>query len=185
MERLKSAIENNKAAMIRIFLKEPRENTLLLTKGQILKIQQGQMQGKDSISIKLSMPQIKANIDSGGFLGEVEEDLLLREGEEEDFDRKLEWRWCSKKFTRKSNLDRHIVRTHDNKSIHYHGLQYIDKKYITKETQCFLHEGGINDGKMFHCFVCNFSICADCMEEDCKYCNRDLCNHKKILIVIN
>ena len=99
MERLKSAIENNKAAMIRIFLKEPRENTLLLTKGQILKIQQGQMQGKDSISIKLSMPQIKANIDSGGFLGEVEEDLLLREGEEEDFDRKLECRWCSKKFT--------------------------------------------------------------------------------------
>ena len=50
MERLKSAIENNKAAMIRIFLKEPRESTLLLTKGQVLKIQQGEMLGKDSIS---------------------------------------------------------------------------------------------------------------------------------------
>ena len=100
------------------------------------------------------MSQIKPNIDSGGFLGEGEEESH-RKGE------RLECRWCNKKFTRKSNLDRHIFRTHDNKSIHYHGLQYIDKKYITKETQCFLHEGAINDGKMFHCFVCNFSICAD------------------------
>ena len=68
-------------------------------------------------------------------------------------------------------------------SIHHHGLQYADKKY-TKETHCFLHQG-VNDGKMFHCFVCNFSICADCMEEDCKYCNRDICNHKNILIVVS
>ena len=97
----------------------------------------------------------------------------------------MECHWCNKKFTKKSNLDRHIVRTHDNKSIHHHGLQFVDKKYITKETHCFLHQGVINDGKMFHCFVCNFSVCADCMEEDCKYCNKDLCNHKKILIVIN
>ena len=102
MERLKSAIENNKAAMIRIFLKEPRENTLLLTKGQILKIQQGQMLGKDSISIKLPMSQIKANINSGGFLGEEEE-------ESHQGDKRLECRWCNKKFTRKSNVDRHIM----------------------------------------------------------------------------
>ena len=89
MERLKSAIENNKAAMIRIFLKEPRENTLLLTKGQILKIQQGQMLGKDGISIKLPMPQ--ANIDSGGFLGEEEEESYQG-------DKRLECRWCSLVF---------------------------------------------------------------------------------------
>ena len=121
------------------------------------------------------MPQIKPNIDSGGFLGEEEEESYQG-------DKRL---WCNKKFTRKSNLDRHIVRTHDNKSIHHHGLQFVDKQYITKETHCFLHQGVINDGQMFHCFVCNFSVCGDCMLEDCKYCNRDLCNHKKILIVIN
>ena len=95
----------------------------------------------------------------------------------------MECRWCNKLFTRKSNLKRHILKTHDNKSIHHHGLQYVDKKYI-KETECSLHNGTIKDGKLFHCYTCNFSVCADCMEEDCRYCNRNICNHKKILIVI-
>ena len=91
----------------------------------------------------------------------------------------MECRWCSKLFTRKSNLKRHILRTHDNKSIHHHGLQYVDRRY-TKETECSLHNGTIKDGKMFH-----FVILVYALEEDCRYCNRDICNHKKILIVIN
>ena len=97
----------------------------------------------------------------------------------------MECRWCSKKFTKKSNLQRHITNQHDNKSIHYHGLQYVDKKYIRREVDRFLHHRVINDGKMFHCFACNFIVCADCMEESCKLCNKDICNHKKILIIIN
>lgn len=97
----------------------------------------------------------------------------------------MECRYCEQKFTRKSNLKRHMLRQHDNKSIHQHGLQFVDKRYVLNETLCFLHEGVIRDGKMFHCFPCNFSICSDCMEEDCKYCNRDICTHKNILIIIN
>ena len=96
-----------------------------------------------------------------------------------------ECRYCDKTFTKKSNLKRHMLRQHDNKSIHHHGLQYVDKRYILRETMCFLHKGIINDGKMFHCFTCNFSICSDCMEEDCIYCNRNICTHKNILIIIN
>ena len=61
----------------------------------------------------------------------------------------------------------------------------MDKKYIRRDTRCFLHDGQIKDGMIFHCFVCNFSVCTDCMSEDWKFCNRDLCNHKKILIVIS
>lgn len=91
----------------------------------------------------------------------------------------MECTWCSKKFTKRSNLQRHIANQHDNKSIHYHGLQYVDKKYIRRETWCFLHDGIINDGKMFHCFACNFNVCADCMEEPCKHCLKDICSHKK------
>ena len=97
----------------------------------------------------------------------------------------MECRWCDKTFTRKSNLKRHVLRTHDSKSIHHHGLQYVNKKYIRRDTLCFLHDGTIKDGMIFHCFVCNFSICASCISEDCKVCNKDICNHKKIIIVIN
>ena len=97
----------------------------------------------------------------------------------------MECRYCDETFTRKSNLKRHVLRKHDNKSIHHHGLQFVDKEHIMRETYCYLHEAVIKDGKLFHCFACNFSICADCMEEDCRYCNRDICTHKNILIVIN
>ena len=97
----------------------------------------------------------------------------------------MECRYCNTVFTKKSNLKRHMLRQHDNKSIHHHGLLYVDKRFVSGETTRFLHEGVIRDGKMFHCFVCNFSICTDCMEEDCRYCKRDICTHKNILIVIN
>ena len=97
----------------------------------------------------------------------------------------IECRWCNKLFTRKSNLKRHIRKAHDSKSIHHHGLQYVDKQYINRNTTCSLHDGEILNGKMFHCFACNFSVCASCMEEECRYCSRNICNHKKILIVIN
>ena len=96
----------------------------------------------------------------------------------------MECGWCGEKFTKKSNLDRHVYNQHDNKSIPNPGLQYVDKKYIKRDTECFLHDGSIKDGKMFHCFACNFSVCSDCMEEECKVCNKDICNHKKILIII-
>ncbi len=96
----------------------------------------------------------------------------------------MKCQWCGDSFTRKSNLKRHILNKHDNKSVHHHGLQYVNKMYITRETRCFLHDGEIKDGMMFHCFACNYSICGDCLSEDCKYCTKDLCSHKNIFIVI-
>ena len=69
--------------------------------------------------------------------------------------------------------------------IHHHGLQYVDKKFVIKETFCSLHQAIIKDGQMFHCFACNFFVCADCMEEDCRYCKRNICTHKNILIIVN
>ena len=79
-------------------------------------------------------------------------------------------RYCDTTFTKRFNLKRHIIRKHDTKSIHHHGLQLVNKLYITRETYCFLHQGKINRGKMFYCYACNFGICASCVEEDCKFC---------------
>ena len=97
----------------------------------------------------------------------------------------MECRYSDQTFTKKSNLKRHMLRKQDNKSIHHHGLQFVDKMYILREMRCFLHEAVIKDGKLFHCFACNFSICVDCMEEDCRYCNIHICTHKNRMIVIN
>lgn len=97
----------------------------------------------------------------------------------------MECRYCEKTFTKKSNLKRHVLRTHDNKSVHHHGLQVVDKLYIKRKTECFMHKGEIQDGKMLYCFACNFSVCMDCVEEDCKFCTRDICTHKKIMLILN
>ena len=99
--------------------------------------------------------------------------------------KRVQCRYCEITFTRKSNLKRHILRKHTNNSIHHHGLQYVNKICIKRKTEFAMHDGCIEDGMIFHCFACNFSICGDCMEEDCKYCNRNICTHKKIVIIIN
>ena len=68
-DRLKNAIVKNKSCSIRIFLTEPEKKTLLLTKGQIERIERVQLMGKDRVSIKLTVPQVKANTaHTGGFL---------------------------------------------------------------------------------------------------------------------
>ena len=97
----------------------------------------------------------------------------------------MECRYCDQKFTKKSNLKRHMLKQHDNKSIHFHGLQFVDKKFISRDAFCYLGQHSIEFGKMFHCFPCNFSICTDCMEEDCMFCSRDICTHKNIQIILN
>ena len=67
--KLKDAIANNKSISVSIFLTEPRRKTLLLTKGQIQKIERSQLLGKPRVSIRLTVPQIKANTEhNGGFL---------------------------------------------------------------------------------------------------------------------
>lgn len=68
-EKLKDAISRNKPISIRLFFVEPKTKTMLLTKGQIHKIERAQLLGKDRISIRLTIPQVKANTKhTGGFL---------------------------------------------------------------------------------------------------------------------
>ena len=67
--RLKSAIERKRGVTVRILLSEPKKKTFLFTKGQIAKMERAQMMGKSFLGIKLSAPQVRANIEhSGGFL---------------------------------------------------------------------------------------------------------------------
>ncbi len=66
---LKNAIAKNKSCSVRIFLAEPEKKTMLLTKGQIARIERGEIMGKDCVSMRLTVPQIKANTKhTGGFL---------------------------------------------------------------------------------------------------------------------
>ena len=68
-KRLKRAIEKKGGAAIAISFDEPRNETLLFTKDQIEKIECAGLMGK-KISIKMSVPQVKANTEHHGrFLG--------------------------------------------------------------------------------------------------------------------
>ena len=96
----------------------------------------------------------------------------------------MECKKCKITFSKKSNLTRHERKVHESNEIHHHGLQYVDKQYIKRELFCEIHRGVIKSGKVFHCFACNFSVCADCMEEDCTVCNKDICIHKQIHIYL-
>ena len=96
----------------------------------------------------------------------------------------MECKTCHKTFSKKSNLKRHELKAHENHEIHHHGLQYVDSKYIKYKLVCEIHQWPILDGKIFHCSVCNFSVCASCMEDDCYFCNKDLCPHKSIIILM-
>ena len=91
---------------------------------------------------------------------------------------------CKNSFTRQSNLTRHYRKTHENNRIHHHGFQFVDSQFIKRKLYCELHLGTIKDGKIFHCFPCNYSICTECMEKDCTVCNKDICIHKVIIIEI-
>ena len=91
---------------------------------------------------------------------------------------------CGVPFTRQSNLVRHMRKNHEDNRTHHHGLQFVDTRYLKRELYCELHQGVIKDGKIFHCFPCNYSICTYCMEKDCTVCKRDICIHKQIIINI-
>ena len=68
-DTLKNAIAKKKQCSVRIFLIEPEKKTLLLTKGQIERLERAKLMGKDQVSITLSVPQVKANTEhTGGFL---------------------------------------------------------------------------------------------------------------------
>jgi len=70
-DKIKKALEdeNKKSVSVKINL-SGGEDTLLLTRGQIAKIERARMIGKDKMTIRMSRTQVKSNLKhEGGFLG--------------------------------------------------------------------------------------------------------------------
>ena len=70
-EKIKNALKGKSPVSVKVNLINPEEDDiLLLTKGQILKMQRARLIGKKSMTIRLSSKQVEANIKhEGGFLG--------------------------------------------------------------------------------------------------------------------
>ena len=71
-DKLKNAITHQKATSIKFNLDSSGDgkHTLLLTRGQIVKIERAKLIGKRNMSIHLSKKQVQANVkQQGGFLG--------------------------------------------------------------------------------------------------------------------
>jgi len=67
--RLKKAIERKGGVTVRLTLTKPRKHTFLFTQGQIAKLERAHASGSTYFSIKLTPPQVRANIEhTGGFL---------------------------------------------------------------------------------------------------------------------
>ena len=71
-DKLKNAIAHQKAASIKLNLEDDSDghNTLLMTRGQIAKIERSKHIGKRQVTIHFSKRQVQANVQHhGGFLG--------------------------------------------------------------------------------------------------------------------
>ena len=69
-DKLKEAILRQKGASVRLKLDGAGEHTLLLTRGQIAKIERSRLIGKHKLTIRFSKKQVQANVQhQGGFLG--------------------------------------------------------------------------------------------------------------------
>ena len=68
--RLKTALSNGtKSLSLRIMLQEGKKRPVLFTKTQMGRIERARLLGRNCISIKLTPPQMKANVEhTGGFL---------------------------------------------------------------------------------------------------------------------
>ena len=68
-DRLKKAIEKRRGVTLIVTLNGPKSKTVLLTKGQIQKMERDHLVGKSCSEIRMSPPQVKANTEHhGGFL---------------------------------------------------------------------------------------------------------------------
>ena len=71
-DKLKNAITHHKAASIKLNIQDVggQHNTLLLTRGQIARIERAKLIGKRQVTIRFSRRQVQANVQHrGGFLG--------------------------------------------------------------------------------------------------------------------
>ena len=71
-DKLKNAITHHKAASIKLNIQDVGgpHNTLLLTRGQITRIERAKLIGKRQVTVHFSKRQVQANVQyQGGFLG--------------------------------------------------------------------------------------------------------------------
>lgn len=69
-EKIKDAVSKDKAISIRINIEQAGKDIILLTKGQIGKIQVARAMGKKNMSLRMSRKQVQKNLShEGGFLG--------------------------------------------------------------------------------------------------------------------
>ena len=69
-EQIKEAVSKDKAFSIRINIQQEGKDIILLTKGQIGKIQVARAMGKKNMSLRMSRRQVQKNLShEGGFLG--------------------------------------------------------------------------------------------------------------------
>ena len=67
--RVKAAVTQEKPLAIKVNLKNEPNATILVTPGQMLKIKRGMSVGKNVLTIRMSLKQVKANVKhEGGFL---------------------------------------------------------------------------------------------------------------------
>ena len=69
-ERIKNAVTHDRPLSVKLNLQGPPEHDLMLTPGQIIKIDRAVSLGKKVMSIRMSRKQLEANLKvEGGFLG--------------------------------------------------------------------------------------------------------------------
>ncbi len=68
-DRIKSAVTQHRPLAVKLDLTSPGEDVILMTPGQLIKIERAKRVGKKVLTIRLSKKQVKANVKfEGGFL---------------------------------------------------------------------------------------------------------------------
>ena len=69
-EKIKNALRHDKGLSVKVNLNEEGNDKLLLTSGQLMKMQRAKAMGKRSVSLQMSRKQVRSNTKvEGGFLG--------------------------------------------------------------------------------------------------------------------
>ena len=71
-QRIKAAVTQDNPLSVKVDLKTPGEDTILITSGQLIKINRALKAGKNVLTLRFSRKQVRANLQyEGGFLGTI------------------------------------------------------------------------------------------------------------------
>ena len=70
--------------------------------------------------------------------------------------------------------------------VYQHGLQLIDAKSNAEcHFFCNKHNGNVVDKRFFHCSLCDYNLCLDCVSEVCAPCTPSSCGHTQVYIYVS